>query len=198
MNKKIVAPKNIQELLELIKMAKEGNAEVEFLNAGTGEMVSAEDFMKKMKSGTVKIEDVSESGSIDEFLGRHGHTGEEHCPACEEDVSSKPTSELANKLLEVVVNHQSPVTYKPGQFVRYRERVHYVRNGRQLHCVVENINPPRQVPLNDENEGSPTNYRKYDILVATESRGGICVYLADSREMEIYPDADRLLGKKDS
>jgi len=113
------------------------------------------------------------------------------------DDANKPTTDLARKLMEVAAIHASPPKFERGHFVRYREEVDYVRNGRGLHMVVDVLDPPIKPPFQTkESEGSCVAYRHYDVVIATAHSGGICKYLADSRELELFPDADKLMKKE--
>lgn len=167
-------PKSIEDLLKTIQAARKSGAEVTFVNAETGE-----------------------EGMPDELKHLLGGSDGD-CPDCGKDhggiTDSSPKA--AKALLNVVSIHAHPPTFPPGTFVRYRDDVKYVRDNRALHCVVENLVSPRTMPLDKESEGSNTLYRRYDCMVAKfSSIGGTVIFLADSRELELYPDADKLLGR---
>lgn len=166
MTMKFEKPKTLEDLMKLVKRASEEGAEVEFIAADTG------------KSGLPP--------ELAELLAGKGI-----------NLGSKLTGKaLIHGLLDVVAIHNSPPVYEPGTFVCYRDYVRYVKEPRELHVVVERLAEIKQVPLTDENDGNCTSYRRYDCIVAKpDNHGGICRYLADSRELELYPDADKLLGK---
>ncbi len=113
-----------------------------------------------------------------------------------ESKSDMTDQQMADKLLTSFVAFSQPPTLKAGDFVRYRKEVNqYVRNHSRLHVVMALIDPPIKVPVTDDNEGGPTCYRQYDVVVGVcngDSNESIMKYLADRRELELFPDGDRL------
>lgn len=171
-------PKSLDELMKLIRQANSEGAEVKFINAETGEEGVPDELVDMLRKATGHEDDTACT-----------------CPACRVGITDSGP-DAAKALLNVVSIHAHPQVFAPGTFVRYREDVKYVRDSRALHCVVELVNPPRIMEVTSETEGSNTLYRKYDVLVAKSSKiGGTAIFLADSRELEAYPDADKLLGK---
>lgn len=133
---------------------------------------------------------------VDKLL-RSLNEGSSSRPGSNDRVKSTLTDQQqADKLLEGLVAFTSPKQYKPGDFVRYRaECGSYVRYHSRLHIVLQNVDPPIKVPLSEDNEGNCVAYRNYDLLVGTSDphqENGILKYYADSRDMEPYPDGDRL------
>lgn len=167
-------PKNFEEFLKLLKDAKENGDDIEVINANTGE------------SGPEALDGLLEM--VKRKLG-----GGDDGPKITDKLSGPA---LAHALLDVVANHAQVPDFEPGTFVRYRDDVRYVRDSRELSVVVEKINPPRTVPLTDENDGNCTVYRRYNLIIAkADKHGGVVRYLADSRELELFPDADKLMDK---
>lgn len=163
---KFEKPKSLEDLMNLVKAAAKAGDDVTFINADTGEEGLPPELAKLLANDGVRLGSKLEGKAL-----IHG-------------------------LLDVVAIHGDPPLFPPGTFVRYRDYVRYVKDPRELHVVVERLKEPKQVPLTDENGGNCTSYRRYDCIVAKpDTHGGICRYLADSRELELYPDADKLLGK---
>lgn len=177
-------PRSLEELMKLVKQASKEGAEVKFINADTGEEGIPEELADMLAKATADHD--------------HDHDGD-GCSVCGEDhskVSVAPTGEVASALLDVVALHANPPQFAPGQFVRFRADVQYVKRSRDLHVVVERLKEPFRVPIKDSDDtGSPYAYRTYDVLIAIMTKRGICKYFCDSRELEIFPDADKLFGK---
>ncbi len=106
--------------------------------------------------------------------------------------------EQSNFLLAAAANHANPTKFKPLDFVRYRKEVQsFIRNSSALHVVVEVFAEKRKIPFTSDSEGSHLSYREYDMLIAVCDPfhdGGILKYMADSRDMEMYPGGERLKG----
>lgn len=179
---KKVMPKSMDELMRLIREAQEEGAEVKFINSETGEEGTESLLAALKKASGVEIE----AG------------GEGNCPTCGEDHTKfhmTPGPEIAHALMDVVAVHAHPIQFKAGQFVRFRPEVQYVKRSRDLHVIVEVLPEPFRLPMTHEDSGSPYAYRVYDVLVAAMTKHGICKHLVDSRELEIFPDAEKFLGK---
>ncbi len=125
----------------------------------------------------------------------------------EDSVGNKPTGpskpgnpqtlqEQADALRVSMGNYTSPPKIKVGDFVRYRDECQpYIRHHDRLSIVVELIDPPMRPPLEQEDMGNCITYRSYDCVIATTDHtkvGGVLKYMADSRDLEIFPDADKL------
>lgn len=173
-------PKSLEELLKLVKQAKSEGADVKFINAETGEEGVPEE-----------LKDMLRRAGGDEGCGNAD------CPACNTPHGiTDSDAGAARALLNVVSIHAHPPVFQPGNFVRYRDDIKYVRDSRALHCIVEVLKEPVRMAITNKTEGSNTLYRRYDCYVAKSSKiGGTVIFLADSRELELYPDADKLLGK---
>lgn len=173
-------PKNLEELLEIIRKAKSEGSEVEIVNADTGE-----------RGPESLIEAIRE--------GMPPEIGEEMAERIEKAMRGnvpQPTAEMVQALLDVVAVHQSPPKFKVGQFVRFRPYVTYVKSGRGLHVVTDVLSEPIRIPLDQESSGYSSAYRILDVVVAVHvGKTTICKYYADSRELEAYPDIERLMGK---
>lgn len=179
---KISKPKNLTELLREMAEAKAKGAKVKFVNAETGE--ESDDPPPELKV-------------LETMMGDHEGCGDPECGACNDPAPerNKASPELAARLMEIAAIHASPPHFSIGQFVRYRKDTEIVKRGQGLHIVVDNIDPPF-IPDRDAESasGSPVAYRRYDVVIATgSSETGVCKYLADSRELELYPDADKLM-----
>lgn len=168
-------PKSLEELMKLVKQAKSEGADVKFVNAETGEEGMPEE--------------------LAEMLARAVGHDASTCHDCSGGITDSGP-DAAKALLNIVSIHAHPPVFPAGTFVRYRDDIKYVRDRRALHCVVERLDAPLSMAIDKDSEGSNTLYRRYDCYVAKYSKiGGVVIFLADSRELEIYPDADKLLGR---
>lgn len=173
-------PKNLDELLEIIRKAKSEGAEVEFQNAETGE-TGADALMDSLRDTLPPGLGDMIAGKIETALAG----------------SVRPaTPEMVQALLDVVAVHQSPPKFKVGQFVRFRPYVTYVKSGGNLHVVTDVLDEPIVVPMDQETSGYSSAYRRLNVIVAVYvGKHTICKYYADSRELEPYPDIEKLMGK---
>lgn len=186
----IKKPKDLAELMEMIAAAKSSGSEVKFINTETGEE-GDEGFLKALKEAA----EISGGGKA--------------CPDCGEDHSVlknsewdhvPPTADTVNLLLNVLAAHQNPPKFKSGAFVRYRDDVKYVKGQTDLHVVLDVLDYSIHAwdYLGDQGIDSALSYRTYDVIIACAPGGGskgVARYLADSRELELYPGADKLFGK---
>ncbi len=101
----------------------------------------------------------------------------------------------ADQLRDALAAYANPHPFNPGDYVRYRSDCNsYIRNGSRLHVVLERISPPLKPDAMDD-PGSNIAYRQYDVILAVtdaQEKGGVLKYIADSRELELWPDGDRL------
>lgn len=181
-------PKSLQDLLASIKKAHEEGAQVKFINSETGEE-GADAFLRDL------MDTIGKGG----LSGKVLEVEATDCPDCghahDKPGNNAPSPEIAAHLLELAAIHAHPPVLVRGNFVRYRADVDYIKNGRGLHIVVDVLDPPIKPVLGEDFPGSPISYRRYDVVLATKvgGSGGYCKYLADSRELELFPDADKLL-----
>jgi hypothetical protein len=112
------------------------------------------------------------------------------------DDNNMTEQQQADQLRDVFVHHTHPPDLKPGDYVRYRSECHaYIRTGSRLHIVLEKLADPLKVPVTDDSIGGPVAYRVYDTLIGVtdkSTKGCVLKYYADSRELEPWPDGDRL------
>lgn len=167
-------PKDLNELMDLIKQAAAEGAEVEIIDSVTGEK--------------------GVDGLLRALSGSKGHEGcgDPTCEACatqpSEDAPRLFNADTVSLLLDVVESHQKPIAFKPGDFVRYRKDVQYVRRGRDLHVILSMIEPPFEAPRkNDDELGGPIAYRTYNCVVGAVTRKGVARHVVDSRELEYFP-----------
>jgi len=102
----------------------------------------------------------------------------------------------ADALLESYTYYNTRPVFKPGDFVRYRaEMSDIIRNYNKLHVVYE-VFPEREMQeIDSDNEGSPTLYRRYNLIIGLcdpRAKGSILKYVADSRDLEPWPEGERL------
>lgn len=145
-----------------------------------------------MSSG--KIDTKSLLAELNARKGRNGGDGDR-----ERTKSDLTETQQADALMAHVAAFTSPPTFKVMDFVRYRpERRGVVRNGDKLHMVVGKIDPPHKVDITYDNMSDPFTYRQYDLFVSicdVNDKGNILTYAVDSRDLEPYPDGDRLKGQ---
>jgi hypothetical protein len=102
----------------------------------------------------------------------------------------------ADQLRESMAAYVNPVKFRVGDLVRYRSECKgYIRNHSRLHIIMELIDPPHTIPLCDSSIGSNVASRKYDVVIGVtdaKEKGCVLKYVADSRELEPYPEAERL------
>lgn len=102
----------------------------------------------------------------------------------------------ADQLRDCMADFVSSKGFKVGDLVRYRnDCCGYIRNGSRLHMVFAVIDPPLSIPLNEDTIGSNIAYRRYDTVLCvtdTHDKGRVLKYVSDSRELELWPDGDRL------
>jgi hypothetical protein len=173
-------PKNLEELLKIIQDAKAQGSEVQIVNAETGEE-GPESLMDAIREELpAGIGDMMADRIGEAFHGKQ----------------SPPTSEMVQALLDVVAVHQNPPKFKAGQFVRFRPYVTYVKSAGSLHVVTDVLAEPIRCPIDQDSSGYYSAYRNLDVIVAVFiNKNTICKYYADSRELEPYPDIERLMGK---
>lgn len=121
-----------------------------------------------------------------------GGSGDSRGP--KNDMTEQQQADQLRDCMADYVNHKP---FKVGELVRYRnDCCGYIRNGSRLHIVMEVLAPPKEVPLGEEEVGSNIAYRKYDtVLCVTDvgDKGRVLKYLADSRELELWPEGERLI-----
>ncbi len=114
------------------------------------------------------------------------------------DMTEQQQADQLRDCMAAFVSHKP---FKVGDYVRYRnDCCGYIRNGSRLHIVMELIDPPLEVPMDEADVGSNIAYRKYDtILCVTDKgdKGRVLKYVADSRELELWPEGERLKRAKD-
>jgi hypothetical protein len=102
----------------------------------------------------------------------------------------------ADQLRDCMADFVNPKAFKVGDLVRYRnDCCGYIRNGNRLHMVFAIISPALSVPLDEDTIGSNIAYRRYDTVLCvtdTNDKGRVLKYVADSRELELWPEGDRL------
>ncbi len=116
----------------------------------------------------------------------------------------KVTSDLtetqqADELLAHVTAFNAPETFKISDFVRYRpERRNLIKNAERLHIVIGKIDPPERIEISEDTRGDPYTYRVYDTLISLcdpNEKGAVLTFACDARDLEHFPNGDRLKGQ---
>lgn len=105
----------------------------------------------------------------------------------------------AAQLRDSMAAYVNPIHFKVGDFVRYRSECKgFIHNHARLHIILEVYAKPIVPPFDENAVGSCVAYRKYDVVVGvtcTKTKGAVMKYVADSRDLEYFPDHDRLTAK---